>query len=122
MRRHPLRVLRAAAMGGAAALLPLLGSSLSVSSCGSTANPAAAGGECFLATDCAPGLVCVAQENGTRTCTNDLSNVAGKPPPEGGAPDAGRDGAGREGGRDATPSETGAPDTGGGGPPDTGPG
>lgn len=44
------------------------------------------GGECFLATDCQPGLVCVDQGNGIRTCTDDLSEVAGDPPPDGSMP------------------------------------
>ena len=39
------------------------------------------GGECFFASDCAPGLICVEQRGkGVRICTDDLSEVAGDPP------------------------------------------
>jgi hypothetical protein len=39
------------------------------------------GGECFFASDCAPGLICVEQrDKGIRICTDDLSGVAGEPP------------------------------------------
>lgn len=73
----------------------------------STKNEAiASGGECFFATDCAPGLVCVEQRNKTRICTDDLSGVAGEPPDPGGDQDGG-DGEGGD------PSEAGATD----GPP-----
>lgn len=72
------------------------------------------GGECFFASDCAPGLVCVEQRNKTRICTDDLTGVAGEPPDQGG----GEDGGG-EGGEDGEPVEGGTTD----GPvtlPDTG--
>ena len=40
-----------------------------------------AGGECFFASECAPGLICVEQrDKGIRICTDDLSGVAGEPP------------------------------------------
>lgn len=39
------------------------------------------GGECFFASECAPGLICVEQrDKGIRICTDDLSEVAGDPP------------------------------------------
>ena len=56
--------------------------------CSAKANPVSSGGECFLATDCAAGLVCVEQANTTRICTNDLARVAGKSAPEAGTGDA----------------------------------
>lgn len=39
-----------------------------------------AGSRCFLASECAPGLVCVPQEDGTRVCSSDLRGVQGEPP------------------------------------------
>ena len=40
-----------------------------------------AGGECFFASDCAPGLICVEQrDKGIRICTDDLRGVVGEPP------------------------------------------
>lgn len=61
-----------------------LGSGIFVSACGSKSNPVGPGGECFLATDCMPGLVCLEQPNKTRVCSDDLSRVTGRPPPEAG--------------------------------------
>ena len=72
-------------------LLPILGALAPVIACGTT-ELVAAGGECSLATDCAPGLIC-APVKGSRVCTADLATVAGKPPPEAGA-DTGDTGAG----------------------------
>ena len=40
--------------------------------CTPTADPVGRGGECFLAIDCAPGLVCLEQSNKTRMCSDDL--------------------------------------------------
>jgi hypothetical protein len=116
--------IRAAAVGGAAALGALFLSALG-EACGGTTNPVGAGQSCSLATDCIDGLVCVPQDNGLSVCSDDLTKVAGKGPPEGGTADANGDGSGeagrREGGGDATVTETGTPaDTGGGGPTDTG--
>ena len=54
-------------------------------SCNASTNLVGKGGECFLASDCAPGLVCV-EINKQRVCSDDLTSVAGRPPPEGGAP------------------------------------
>lgn len=49
----------------------------------SEAGQAAAGAECFVASDCAEGLACIPQRNGGRRCSNDLTEVAGDPPAEG---------------------------------------
>lgn len=85
------------------------------------------GGECFLATDCAPGLVCVEQANKTRICSDDLNRVAGRTPPDGAAAeqDGSTDGASTDG--PVTPRDSGVrdtsaplPDTGGPPPPDAG--
>jgi hypothetical protein len=62
---------------------------LASASCSSGGGLVGPGGECFLATDCAPGLVCVEQPNKTRVCSDDLRRVAGRTPPEGGADEDG---------------------------------
>jgi hypothetical protein len=46
-----------------------------------TAELVPAGGECSLATDCQPGLVCLGKPDGTRTCESDLSAVTNPVPP-----------------------------------------
>lgn len=46
------------------------------------------GARCDVATDCAAGLICVAQKSGDRACTDDVSTVTGKPPSSGGTSDA----------------------------------
>src|SRR5689334_1338756 len=79
------RLVRALAVGSSVVAGPLL----VVGSCTVKSNPVGSGGECFLAADCAPGLVCVEQPNKTRLCSDDLERVAGRPPPEGGAADTG---------------------------------
>ena len=56
--------------------------------CASDPEVVGAGGECFAASDCAPGLVCVPQRGGARVCSSDLTQVVGRPPPEAGAEDA----------------------------------
>jgi len=78
----------------------------------SSAKTVGAGGDCFQATDCAPGLVCVPVKVGgeQRVCTNDLTNIVstedaaadGAARPAG---DAGSDGAQppKDGGGDAAP-------------------
>jgi len=88
--------------------------------CSTSASNVGPGGECFLATDCAPGLVCLEQANKTRICSDDLSRVAGRPPPEGGMEEQ----EAGEGGPPPDPdaqspadSSSGNPDT---GPRDTG--
>ena len=82
--------------------------------CSSSPALVAAGGDCFAASDCQPGLVCVPQKNGPRVCSSDLTQVTGRPPAEG-------DAAMAEAGEAATPDapvadapeqETSTPDTG----------
>lgn len=65
---------------------------LAFAACDADTTRVGAGAECFLATDCEPGLVCVPQQNGSRICSSDLSRVAGRPPPEAGPRDAGEAG------------------------------
>lgn len=85
-----------------------------VLACASQPSLAGPGEECFAATDCADGLVCVPQRDGARLCSDDLSQVAGRPPPEGGAAMAE---AGGDGPREATSNDgpsgqdTSMPDT-----------
>ncbi len=43
--------------------------------CSTKASLVAQGGECELATDCADGLVCIPQKDGTRTCDSNLSSI-----------------------------------------------
>ena len=43
--------------------------------CSTKAKLIAQGGECFQATDCVDGLVCVPQKDGRRICDNDLTPV-----------------------------------------------
>jgi hypothetical protein len=74
--------------------------------CASDPSPVGAGGECFVASDCAPGLVCVPQRGGARACSNDLAQVVGRPPPEPGDEDAGGD-APEGGPDDAMPQDDG---------------
>jgi hypothetical protein len=77
--------------------------------CVPSAALVSAGGECFTATDCAPGLVCVPLKGGSRVCSSDLSQVVGQPPPEAGV-DASADGP-AEGAADGPPLESSVPDT-----------
>lgn len=95
-------------MSGALRLLVVLGPiaafALLPAACSSNGEQASAGGECFLATDCAPGLICVEQRDGTRRCSDDLTSVVGKPPGEAGA--AENDAAG-EGGDAVAPNDAG---------------
>ncbi|MDB4946667.1 MAG: hypothetical protein JWP97_6201 [Labilithrix sp.] len=91
---------------------------LATGACNTGSEQAAAGGTCFTASDCQPGLVCIPQKDGARVCSNDLTSVTGKPPPEGDA--AAGDAAVFDGNApsdSAPPVDTGAPDT---GAPDTG--
>src|SRR4051794_31360111 len=69
----------------ACALAGAIGVGAPVDACSSKANPVGPGGECFLATECASGLVCVEQANHTRVCSSDLSRVAGRRPADDGA-------------------------------------
>ena len=74
------------------------------------------GGECALATDCQPGLVCIAKQDGTRTCESDLTSVTKAVPP--GARDTGADGTANDG---DTPDAPVVPPTDGATLPDTSP-
>ncbi len=70
--------------------------------CPSKEGLSSAGEECFAASDCAPGLICVLQRNGARLCSDDLTLVAGRPaaggPADAGdAGDASPDGAAEDG-------------------------
>lgn len=95
------------------------------SACTAIVTRVGPGGECFVATDCAPGLICIEQADKTRVCSDDLSRVAGRAPPEAGPEE--QDGGDAEGGvpdgsaGDVTqpPPDTGLPDT-NQPPPDTG--
>lgn len=82
----------------AAALASLAFVASAVCAC-KTAELVPAGGECALATDCQPGLVCLGKPDGTRTCESDLSGVTNPVPPNA-----------RDGGGDAT-IDTSRPDT-----------
>lgn len=88
--------------------------------CSTTTEAVPYGGECFVASDCAPGLVCITQPNGARACTDDLSGSTGDPPGTGGGTDGGgaADGAAAEDGGEAdggpSPEDAGGtPDSGG---------
>ena len=89
----------------------LLGASGFALACSSSPALVAAGQECFAASDCQPGLVCVPQKNGPRVCSSDLTQVTGRPPEKrdaamGEAGEAGADGPVS----DAT-QDTSTPDT-----------
>ena len=91
--------------------------------CGSKAKLAGNGQECYLATDCAAGLVCLPTKAGNRVCGNDLSGVQKEPPPamrqDAGddAGDAGEAGAGDDEGGAPGDDAGGAPGDDGGGAP-----
>lgn len=74
------------------------------------------GAECSLATDCEPGLVCIAKADGTRSCESDLSSVAKPVLP--GARDTGADGPTGDGNAPDAPI---VPATDGATEPDTSP-
>jgi hypothetical protein len=86
--------------------------------CASQPSLSAAGEQCFAATDCVDGLVCVPQRDGSRLCSDDLSQVSGRPPPEAGmamteAGDGPREGQATDGqgGQDTSMPDTSMPDT-----------
>jgi hypothetical protein len=83
--------------------------------CNAKSNLVDKGGECFLATDCQPGLVCIEQANRSRICTDDLSRVGGRPPAEAGGEDMDAEADGQV--QEEAGADTGTPDTGA----DTGP-
>lgn len=96
---------------------PLLLSVILPLACAQDPERVGAGGECFVASDCAPGLVCVPQRGGARACSSDLSQVVGRPPAMGdaGNADAEADGPDEgsvpEGGPDTSVPDTSVPDT-----------
>jgi hypothetical protein len=94
----------------------LVAAGLIILACAQETSPVGPGEECFVASDCRPGLVCVPQRGGARQCSDDLSQVTGRPPsqPNGdsGDNDASDDGPPVE---DGPVQEAGDPDTGNGG-------
>ena len=99
---------------GLVALVPLLLTVVLPLACGTDSALIGPGEECFAATDCQAGLVCVPQRGGSRLCSNDLTMVAGRPPPEGGAAadgEAGSDGPTEGATTDAPVQDTSMPDT-----------
>ena len=95
--------------------------------CSSAATPAGEGADCFQATDCADGLICLPAScnNGRSICSSDLTCVqtqidAGSPDatvanPDGGAPKDGATGDGLAtdtGGSDTNPPADAGADTG----------
>src|SRR5207253_1845432 len=102
MPRRPFRILVAATA------LAVAITGFVLIACDADTARVGAGAECFLATDCEDGLVCVPQQNGSRICSSDLTRVAGRPPPEAGPRDAGEAGdadedANQDGSIDAPP-------------------
>jgi hypothetical protein len=85
--------------------------------CAAEPSLSGAGGECFAATDCVEGLVCVPQRDGARLCSDDLSQVTGRPPPEGGMMTEAGDGPSEANpsdgpqGQDTSMPDTSMPDT-----------
>jgi hypothetical protein len=111
-RRSKAFVVRRIGFGAfVAGLVGLVGIAVSPLACAPDRVLVGAGGECFTATDCEPGLVCVPQRSGARACSADLSQVVGRPPPAGqqdAARDADEEGSTPEGG----PGQDAAVDTG----------
>ena len=70
-------------------MLALLTVPVLVMACAPHNSASKAGEECFAASDCEPGLICVPQRLGARVCSSDLSQVTGRPPAEAGMADAG---------------------------------
>ena len=63
--------------------------------CAGKQQAAGMGEDCYRDDDCQIGLVCVADRNGDRVCSNDVSSLASSvegPPPDAGTPtdDAGQ--------------------------------
>jgi hypothetical protein len=108
----PAKQRRRARLGIVAAVLAV--PTLVAAACAPKNSASGAGQECFVATDCEPGLVCVPQRGGARLCSADLSQVTGRPP--GGPPmadggDAATDGPVADGPEQETGADTGV-DTG----------
>jgi hypothetical protein len=108
------------------ALVGLVASTVAgaVAACSSPEKAAGQGDSCFVTDECGPGLACIAQADGTRRCTSDLSSVQTLPPEAGGPADAAPAEAGDAPSEpDAMPAEGAPPpppDTGVPPPPDTG--
>lgn len=88
-----------------------VGTAASAGGCEANTQRVGPGEECFVATDCEPGLVCVPLRNGARVCSNDLTEVVGRAPPDGAVPEDGGadpdDGAAPD--EDADVPDTGVP-------------
>ena len=74
-----------------AASLGLAGFALWAAGCGGPQEPAEEGADCFRDADCKPGLVCVPNSSGARTCSDDISGLVSQveqppPPPDAGMP------------------------------------
>lgn len=97
----------------AVVLVPLLLAVVVPLACSSETALSGPGEECFAATDCQAGLVCVPQRGGSRLCSNDLTQVVGRPPPEAGAEDVdgGGDGPTEGAVTDGPVPDTSVPDT-----------
>ena len=119
-RSAPRKVVRSGLVVGA---LCGLAASVVLAACGSSdAQNIAAGGTCFSASDCAPGLVCVPVKNSdSRLCSGDLTGLTGNPEdmPDGSMREAsvldspGFDGpVGDTSTTDTSPADTGPKDTG----------
>src|SRR5579859_4420837 len=83
------------------------------------------GGTCYVVSDCAEGLACVPQPDGTRRCSNDLTPIQfaaeGGPADAMGTPDATRDAPASSDAPSAPgPDGMTPPPFEGGGPPDVG--
>ncbi len=102
------RLLATALVTGPVALLLAVGLAAGPAGCTPDNPRVQKGGECFLATDCAPGLICVPLRSGARLCSDDVSQVSGRPPPEAGVADAGDAGPNDSGPvPDAAPTDPG---------------
>jgi hypothetical protein len=71
-----------------------------IAACSTHAKLAGQGEQCFQATDCEDGLVCVPAPDGRSACTNDVSSIVHMQEAGGPAEAAPRDGA-----TDAPPSD-----------------
>jgi hypothetical protein len=91
----------------------------SLAACSTHGKTVPIGAECFQATDCGDGVVCVPQADGKRICSTDLSGVvsiedAAGPPADASRGDANADASSSDAARGdaATSNDSGAPDTG----------
>ena len=88
-------------------------------SCSTHGKTVPIGGECFQASDCGDGVVCVPQTDGKRICSTDISGIvsaedAAAPPVDAGASDGASDSAPRDAAKqpDGAPPDAEPPDTG----------